>query len=274
MLIDDKTQKELREKYNPDGSELREMQIRILRIMNIIDDICVRNNIPYWLSSGTLLGAVRHDGFIPWDDDLDIDMLRRDIPRFIKACEKELPEGFAIQTHKTDPEYYLNIIKVRDESSEIKEKFRFKNGKEEDATFKYRGLFVDILPIEKSSLFLCKLSGLPMSLLNKAIYYWSFRKWMIEIIYNFNQLIYSCFRGLSCLLFWEKDYYVTYGTWFFRKRSMSDIFPLTRIKFENSEFYAPNNCDAYLKKIFGNYMTLPPVDMRRPMHDSNLSEKI
>ena len=67
-------ERSLREQYNPDGSILRLQQLRMLDILKIIADICDRYEILYWLSSGTLLGAIRHGGFIPWDDDLDIEL--------------------------------------------------------------------------------------------------------------------------------------------------------------------------------------------------------
>jgi lipopolysaccharide cholinephosphotransferase len=71
-------QESLRQRYNPDGSLLRRQQMRMLDILLEVDRICKKNDIPYWLSSGTLIGAMRHDCFIPWDDDLDIEMMRKD----------------------------------------------------------------------------------------------------------------------------------------------------------------------------------------------------
>ena len=76
-------QAELRERFNPDGSSLRNHQLRMLEMLKYIDGVCKKHNISYWLSSGTLLGAVRHGGFIPWDDDLDIDASER----LFEACE-------------------------------------------------------------------------------------------------------------------------------------------------------------------------------------------
>ena len=61
---------ELRKRFNPDGSLLRRQQLRMLELLEVIDVICRKHQIPYWLSSGTLIGAARHKGFIPWDDDL------------------------------------------------------------------------------------------------------------------------------------------------------------------------------------------------------------
>ena len=73
---------ELVNMYNPDGSDLRNLQLRMLEILNVVDRICRKHDIKYWLCGGTLLGAVRHGGFIPWDDDLDIEMMREDFIRF------------------------------------------------------------------------------------------------------------------------------------------------------------------------------------------------
>ena len=80
---------ELRARFNPEGSLLRRQQMRMLEILLEVDKICKRHNIPYWLSSGTLIGAMRHDGFIPWDDDLDIEMMRTDYLRLMKVLPSE-----------------------------------------------------------------------------------------------------------------------------------------------------------------------------------------
>ena len=87
---------ELRQRYNPDGSLLRRQQLRMLDILVEVDRICKKHHIEYWLSSGTLIGALRHNGFIPWDDDLDIEMMRKDYLRLLEVLPKELPDWLAL----------------------------------------------------------------------------------------------------------------------------------------------------------------------------------
>ena len=88
-MITDTLQYELRERYNPNGSTLRRQQLRMFEMLQYIDTVCKNHGIRYWLCSGTLLGAVRHGGFIPWDDDVDIEMLREDYRKFVKVMATE-----------------------------------------------------------------------------------------------------------------------------------------------------------------------------------------
>ena len=74
---------ELRQKYNPEGSELRLLQYKMLDELTFLDKICKENNIPYTLVCGSVLGAIRHKGFIPWDDDADIALLEKDYKKLI-----------------------------------------------------------------------------------------------------------------------------------------------------------------------------------------------
>ena len=93
----------LKARFNPEGSPLRRMQLRMLEMVELLDDVCRRHGIPYFLYGGTLLGAMRHNGFIPWDDDLDVGLLRRDYLRLLEVLPAELPEHIALQTNDTDP---------------------------------------------------------------------------------------------------------------------------------------------------------------------------
>ena len=82
MTLPESVHQSLREQYNPDGSTLRRAQLRMLDMLKFLDRVCRENGIRYWIDFGTLLGAVRHDGFIPWDDDTDVCMLKEDADAF------------------------------------------------------------------------------------------------------------------------------------------------------------------------------------------------
>ena len=132
---------ELRQRYNPDGSLLRRQQMRMLDILLEVDRICREHGIRYWLSSGTLIGAVRHGGFIPWDDDLDIEMMRADYLRLMQVLPRELPDWLALQHADTDEYYFYFYAKVRDRRSRMLETLDY--GRQ----LKEQGIFIDIFPL-------------------------------------------------------------------------------------------------------------------------------
>ncbi len=138
LMIEANLQQKLRDKYNPEGSDLRKKQLRMLEMLKYIDSICKKNNIKYWLSSGTCLGAVRHCGFIPWDDDVDIELMEDDYNKLIELLRNNKSEDFVIQTHQDDPNYIMDFAKLRDKRIMVKEVFGI------DKSYKYQGLFIDI----------------------------------------------------------------------------------------------------------------------------------
>lgn len=142
----------LRARFNPDGSLLRRQQMRMLDILIEVDRICRKHNIRYWLSSGTLIGAVRHKGFIPWDDDLDIEMLLPDYKRLMKVLPEELPENLALQSQDTDPNYFFFYAKVRDRRSLLEETTGY------DRTWREKGIYIDIFPFYRQPLWIHLLS--------------------------------------------------------------------------------------------------------------------
>ena len=125
-------------RYNGEGTALRKAQIREVEILIEVDKICRKHDIKYWIDFGTLLGAVRHKGFIPWDDDLDICMLSKDYKKFLEIASDELPEWLFIQNKSTDPSYRRSICKVRDLNSFFVEQY-------DDFSAPYKkGIFIDI----------------------------------------------------------------------------------------------------------------------------------
>ncbi len=254
MRIDEELQKELRESFNPDGSELRMNQLRILDILKFVDKICRENNIRYWISSGTLLGAVRHSGFIPWDDDVDIEMLRDDYIRFNYILPQYLPEYYKLQNHATDKNYFLPFAKVRDERYPIKEVLDF------DRRYKYHGVFIDVFCLEKGNMILSIISKmLHQKLCVSRACYGATPAIYLQIIYFLlTHTLYPVFRWISNLFSSTKLFH-TYGTGFHKCRYEEDLFPLIELQFEGVSFYAPHNYDHYLEKIYGDYLCLPKV---------------
>ena len=124
-------------------TETQKIQKLILYIANEVIRICDKNDIPYNITAGTLLGAVRHKGFIPWDDDFDFAMTRNDYERFLKACKKDLnTDIFFLQTAETDRNFAYSMAKLQLLGTEIIEDFSI-------GVDIHHGIFVDIFPYDK-----------------------------------------------------------------------------------------------------------------------------
>lgn len=252
-MISEETQKELKRIYNPEGSDLRSLQYRMLEILKCVDAICKKHNIPYWLCGGTMLGAVRHGGFIPWDDDVDIELLREDYIKLLKILPTELPSKYVLQTTDTDTGYVYQYAKVRDTHSHIEENCIF------NKHFKYKGAFIDIFPLEPTIPILSKIASICYNRMCLS----QVKEDRIRVTYKYNLKFLNCFlfplfRAVTKLCK-KNNLHHTYGVGFLsQRRRKQEIFPLTKIIFEEHIFNAPQNQDAYLKGLYGNeYMNLP-----------------
>ena len=259
---------ELRKRFNPDGSLLRRQQLRMLELLEVIDVICRKHQIPYWLSSGTLIGAARHKGFIPWDDDLDIEMLRSDYLRLLKVLPQELPDNLALQTNETDPNYIFIYGKLRDKDSHLEETNSY------DRIFHYTGIYIDIFPLENIPYCLAWIGGhmqgqIYNQLNNKNIKESTLYK-RIRRIYHFNTRIGFPILRFIAKLFPGKELRHSFGTAYFKPRYTDDIFPLTEMEFEGKMFPVPRQTDAVLRKIYGDYMQLPDLENIHPHYNLSL----
>ncbi len=244
--------------------QLRRCQLKQLTILEEIDRICRKHHIDYWLDGGTLLGAVRHGGFIPWDDDIDIAMRKEDMERFVGIAPGELREGLFLQTPQNEPESKEPIVKVRDLNSFYVE------GADNFAANYQKGLFVDIFPMIKYPTVSRKLmkpiaKGISKSysILHKAHYY-SLRSFAEFFWFGAKYIMFRCLWSVLDVFF-PKDTYLSnilinngYGI----MHRQDTVFPLGTITFEGKTFSAPANPDAYLSDLYKNYMEIPPVEKR------------
>ena len=144
-------------------SKLRQLQLCELEILDEFVRICEKHCLQYYLVGGTLLGAVRHQGFIPWDDDVDVAMPREDYDRFAEISAGELKPQYFYQCPETDPHYFLTYAKIRKNGTEVYEE-RFK-----DARF-HKGVFIDIFPLD-----FCPAPGLTCHLLFNVLAVMNYR---------------------------------------------------------------------------------------------------
>lgn len=134
---------------------LTELQRTQIEILKVIDGICAVHGLRYSLYAGTLLGAVRHQGFIPWDDDLDICMPREDYDRLIALWDTVAPKGYLLQNKENTPRFTQSFTKIR------KDHTTFLQDEKEIGAY-HTGIFVDIFPVDR----------IPDRKLRRMLFYW------------------------------------------------------------------------------------------------------
>lgn len=247
-----------------------------LKIALEIKRICEKNDIKYFLTAGTLLGAVRHGGFIPWDDDMDIGMLREDYNKFINACKKDLGKEYFLQNWDTDSEFPFSFGKIRLKGTHFVEGFS-ENSKA------CNGIFVDIFPfdnvpddikerkLQAKKYFICKRllwikKGMGINMKNEnfkqKLKYYIFLIFSKFFKYETIKNYFSKTQQKYNKIITEKV--VTDGSYSYEKESLKRewIENLELISFEKEMFYSYKNKEEYLKYFYGDYMRLPPLEKR------------
>lgn len=257
-----------------EDGRLRQAQLKMLEMLKAIDQICIKHGLDYWLEGGTLLGAIRHQGFIPWDDDLDISMPRSSFDAFLKLAPAELPKHMCLQTAQTDPGYFnLSVpLKIRDRNS------RFIEIHETSREPYVQGIFIDVFVYDKMledekqrkrhkfmakkvlRLLRHKYSKTAMghyaqmySVISRFIPKQTLEKQLYKIIQQANN---------------STSPYLGYGYDCVNSNLVSydDIYPLRKVQFESNEFYMPNKAEVILTQLYGDYMELPPEQDRIMKH--------
>jgi len=246
----------------PDNREqgetrIRQCQLVMLRMLKILDLLCNKYKIKYFLYGGSLIGAVRHKGFISWDDDLDVGMTRDNYEKFVRYAVPELPDDIFFQSDETDslyPSCHLIEAKLRDKYSSYKRSEAVKK------IIKWQdGLQIDIAVYDQAYL----PHNFLIYLLNRTLTFF-FRnkgnkkraqvlKWISK--YSPLPLVYSSsFIGARNM--------IRLGTNYFKENEISH---LVKTKFEDIEVFIPQGWHTYLKRRYGNYME-PPASKDQKGH--------
>jgi len=243
--------------------------------------ICDKYNIKYSIIAGTLLGAVRHKGFIPWDDDLDIGMLREEYDRFIEVCKKELDDKYFLQTWDTDKDFPLPIAKLRKNGTRYVEKNSSKSNH-------HKGIYIDIFPFDNvpESTIKRKVQNIVtyilkrMLLIKKNYILWEDNEKLKRIIYKIVFIVSSLFpdylikdtlyRVMTMYNDRKTNKVVTFGgAYGYNKETINRQWLENNkpIIFENVEFSAPCDYEGYLTYLYRDYMTPPPENKRYNRHN-------
>jgi len=262
-----------------DENDLKKMQSEELEIFKKTIEICERLNLRYFLLGGTLLGAVRHEGFIPWDDDIDIGMFREDYEIFISEAPKHLPENYFLQTHKSESSYINNFAKIRNSET------TFIESAAKNLNINH-GIFIDIFPLD----------FYPETNLKRIIFKiknWIYQRKLSEGFYVKTKktlktrVIDSIFHKIFCKL----DVYETVAKRekLFKSCSNStkianhcgawgekEVVPIEwygegkTLMFEGICVNVPQDYESWLNKVYGNYMQLPPIEKRVTHHHTEI----
>lgn len=255
--------------------DLRRLQLTQLEILKTVDAICKKHHIPYSLYAGSLLGAVRHQGFIPWDDDLDICMARPDYNRFLQIWQEETPSGYTLQNKDISPSFTQSFSKIRKDNTTFLQ-FPSEAGKY------HTGIFLDIFPVDR----------VPTEPLHRLLFFWHSLSYLLfcrEFVPPRGTFFQRTAAGFLLALTGKKSREKRRQA-LLRKItryssditlpmaaiettvSMKRLYPadtlseLTELPFEDAILPCVKNRELFLTIQYGNYLQLPPPEERTWKH--------
>ncbi|MGP5219304.1 LicD family protein [Arthrobacter rhombi] len=242
--------------------------------------ICEAHGISYFLVAGSLLGAVRHDGFIPWDDDMDFGMLRADYEQFVRVAQEDMDSRFSLQTWDTDPYFGLPIAKIRRNDSRLIEEIS-------EVVPAHQGIFIDIFPFDQipDGRALRLMQNVVSSVLKRLII-WHCGYVQPSASGSFRRSIFVMGRAVSRWVSldlmrrllewimkcpWQKsgESVVAFGgAHGYQKETVARAWveELTALSFEGQTFPGTLHWSAYLHNLYGDFMSYPPARQRGEGH--------
>lgn len=241
--------------------DVKKVQARLLEMAKAIRDVLEAHDIPYFITYGTLLGAVRHHGFIPWDDDFDFYLFDDTYDMAIELLRSELPEDLFVEDAKSEPKYFHSWAHVKDTKS-LTECDLYPH----DGCYTHKGISVDLYRTKK--IYEAEEQVYRLTEYRSYLH----RRKNVNLIEEgeFNTKLASVEtrleienKKLTACINKGKEIYA-FSIFYDDRLYIEETFPLKKYQFEDTEFYGPNNAGALLRRCYRDYMQLPPKDKRNP----------
>jgi len=262
----------LKSEYANEMELVKEIQNILFEMMIQFHEICKKHNLTYYMVGGTLLGAIRHQGFIPWDDDFDVALPRRDYDRLISIPDSELPENIKILSMEKTNNYPYNFVKIVNKNTTIVEDIGGKGY--------VMGVYIDVFPLDgagncidqaKKQVTIAKLlricvlicyakrksDKLWKNIIKYIIWSIGLKKWQRLLERTIRKKMFETSSYVSNFL----------GAWMEKEIMPREFFGTpTLYKFRERWFFGPEKYDKYLKQLYGDYMKLPPLEKQKSHH--------